>query len=75
MWIVDSTNQTGLPPDFYQQVVGEPDYTPICGRQGGRSCGKVSELAEKFGLGRKFEAPTYAILSLIKICSDLRTFW
>ena len=31
--------------------------------------------AEKFGLGRKFEARTYAILSRIKICRDLRTFW
>jgi len=31
--------------------------------------------AEKFGHGRKFEARTYAILSQIKICRDLRTFW
>ena len=31
--------------------------------------------AEKFGLGGKFEAQTYTILSRIKICRDLRTFW
>ena len=31
--------------------------------------------AEKFGLGRKFQARTYAILSRIKICCDLRTFF
>ena len=31
--------------------------------------------AEKFGLRRKFEARTYAILSGINICRDLRTFF
>ena len=36
--------------------------------QGGRSCtGAQVAPAEKFGL--------YAILSRIKICADLRTFW
>ena len=44
--------------------------------QGGRSCaGARVAPAEKFGLGRKFYAWTYAILSQIKICRDLRTFW
>ena len=44
--------------------------------QGGRSCtGARAVPAEKFGLGRKFQAWTYAILSRIKICRDLRTFW
>ena len=39
--------------------------------QGGRSCaGARVAPAEKFGLGR-----TYAILSRIKICRDLRTFF
>ena len=47
-----------------------------CCRQGGRSCtGARVGPAEKFGLGRKFLAWTYAILSQIKICRDLRTFW
>ena len=31
--------------------------------------------AKKFGLGRKFEAQTYAILPQNKICRDLPTFW
>ena len=30
---------------------------------------------EKFGLGHKFQARKYAILSRIKIYRDLRTFW
>ena len=43
--------------------------------QGGRSCaGARVAPAEKFGPGRKFYARTYAILSRIKICRDLRTF-
>ena len=43
--------------------------------QGGRSCtGARVAPAEKFGLGRRFLARTYAILSRIKICCDLRTF-
>ena len=44
--------------------------------QGGRSCtgARVAD-AKKFGLGQKFYARTYAILSRIKICRDLRTFW
>ena len=45
--------------------------------QGGRSCtctGAGGAPAEKFGLGRKFEARTYAVLSRIKVCRDLRTF-
>ena len=44
--------------------------------QGGRSCaGARVAPAEKFGLRRKFQARTYAILSRIKICGDLRTFF
>ena len=44
--------------------------------QGGRSCaGARVAPAEKFGLGRKFYAWTYAILSQIKICRDLRSFF
>ena len=44
--------------------------------QGGRICaGARVAPAEKFGLGRKFLARTYAILSQIKICRDLRTFF
>ena len=44
--------------------------------QGGRSCaGARVAPAKKFRLGRKFEARTYAILSQIKICRDLRTFF
>ena len=44
--------------------------------QGGRSCaGARVAPAENFGLRRKFEARTYAILSRIKICRDLRTFF
>ena len=44
--------------------------------QGGRSCtGARVAPAEEFGLGRKFLARTYAILSRIEICRDLRTFW
>ena len=40
--------------------------------QGGRSCtGARVAPAEKFGLPTR----TYAILSRIKICRDLRTFW
>ena len=42
-------------------------------RQGGT--GARGGPAEKFGLGRKFQAQTNAILSLLKICRDLRTFW
>ena len=45
-------------------------------RQGGRSCTGVRVApAEKFGLGRKFWAQTYALLSQIQICRNLRTFW
>ena len=46
----------------------------FCSRcQGGRSCaGAWVAHAEKFGLGRKFEARTYAILSRIKIYA---LFW
>ena len=44
--------------------------------QGGRSCaGARGAPAEKFGLGQKILARAYAILSRIKICRDLRTFW
>ena len=46
------------------------------GHQGGRSCaGARGAPAEKFGLGQKFYAQTYAILSRIKICRHLRTFF
>ena len=38
-------------------------------------CGARGAPAKKFGLGRKFYARTYAILSRIKICRNLRTFW
>ena len=49
---------------------------PCIRYQSGRSCaGARVAPAEKFGLGRKFQAPIYAILSQIKICRDLRTFW
>ena len=44
--------------------------------QGGRSCtGARLAPAKKFGLGRKFKALTHAILSRIKNCRDLRTFF
>ena len=44
--------------------------------QGGRSCaGAQRAPAKKFGLGRKFLARTYAILSRIKNCCNLRTFF
>ena len=44
--------------------------------QGGRSCtGARVAPAEKFELGRKFLARTYAILSQIKICRNLRIFF
>ena len=49
--------------------------TNKCYIQGGRSCaGARGAPAAKFGLGRKFLAQTYAILSRIKICRNLRTF-
>ena len=38
-------------------------------------CGGKGAPAEKFRLGRKFLAWTYAILSWIEICCDLRTFF
>jgi len=52
------------------------DFSEFSELQGGRSCaGARVAPAEKFGLGRKFLARTYAILSRIKICCNLRTFW
>ena len=44
-------------------------------RQGGRSCTKARRaFAEKFGLGRKFQALIYAIWRDIMICRDLHVF-
>ena len=43
--------------------------------QGGRSCaGTRGAPARKIGHGQKFLARTYAILSRIKICRNLRIF-
>ena len=63
---------------YFKRVFFRFSYWKYCQAsfQGGRSfAGARGAPAEKFGLGRKFQARTYAILSRIKICRDLRTFF